>query len=358
MLLLSGIFLKFFGFKSFHRYLSGGTTVDRKQRSSETLDAPAIMVCAKNPITKIGWKNLTVLQVVTRSMCRNAKDAKELTDCIDGKTYSFKEVIIDAKDSEDKDLLDETAWEESLRWFIIGKCYFRKLDDGAIGFSGKKALKLTLNFNLEYYVMLGDPNPSANPKTTPRVLLSLKSNGGFKAIYIDVVEHIKLNDKDYPCEVSDDYSFTNCIRTKVLKKVGCRTKWENPLGLDLPLCNKSQIFEFSLEYEKYTELEQTELVEYTGCALPCSYKEYKLMEAPLDSGSLIEGNQSGLYVIFGNRVVLVEKEEKIFPFESFVAEFGGCLGLFIGFSFLVAWDMLRGVLGNIIHYLNQRYRNY
>ena len=36
--------------------------------------------------------------------------------------------------------------------------------------------------------------------------------------------------------------------------------------------------------------------------------------------------------------IQIETEELIYPWESFLAEFGGCLGLFLGFSFMTIWD--------------------
>ena len=47
---------------------------------------------------------------------------------------------------------------------------------------------------------------------------------------------------------------------------------------------------------------------------------------------------------------MVEKEEKTFPFQSFVAECGGCLGLFLGFSFLLVWDGLLEVVKKAKHW--------
>ena len=41
--------------------------------------------------------------------------------------------------------------------------------------------------------------------------------------------------------------------------------------------------------------------------------------------------------------LLVEKEELIYPMESLVAEFGGTLGLFLGFSFMAIWDQMAHV---------------
>ena len=36
----------------------------------------------------------------------------------------------------------------------------------------------------------------------------------------------------------------------------------------------------------------------------------------------------------------VYEEVRVYPFESFLAEVGGALGLFLGFSFIMIWDLL------------------
>ena len=51
----------------------------------------------------------------------------------------------------------------------------------------------------------------------------------------------------------------------------------------------------------------------------------------------------------------VETEELIYPWQSFLAEFGGALGLFLGFSFMTVWDSLVElpvIMG--IHYVGSR----
>ena len=49
-------------------------------------------------------------------------------------------------------------------------------------------------------------------------------------------------------------------------------------------------------------------------------------------------------LIFGltlvNTEVKVETEVLVYPFTSFVSEFGGALGLFLGFSFFMLWDWI------------------
>ena len=44
---------------------------------------------------------------------------------------------------------------------------------------------------------------------------------------------------------------------------------------------------------------------------------------------------------------MVESEELLYPVESLVAEFGGTLGLFLGFSFMGLWDGVT-LVGNFI----------
>ena len=41
-----------------------------------------------------------------------------------------------------------------------------------------------------------------------------------------------------------------------------------------------------------------------------------------------------IHIMFSSSTVILEKEEMAFSFQSLVADVGGVLGLFIGFSFL------------------------
>ena len=80
-----------------------------------------------------------------------------------------------------------------------------------------------------------------------------------------------------------------------------------------------------------------------GCKKPCNYQEYKIVgdKAPT------EMNKKGfltfsLLVVDNN--IYVETEALLYPGTSLVAEIGGTLGLFIGFSFMILWDgIVRGL---------------
>ena len=51
-----------------------------------------------------------------------------------------------------------------------------------------------------------------------------------------------------------------------------------------------------------------------------------------------ESQFSGL-LRFAKAEVVEEKEAYVYGFVSFVSEFGGALGLFLGFSFLTVWEI-------------------
>ena len=45
--------------------------------------------------------------------------------------------------------------------------------------------------------------------------------------------------------------------------------------------------------------------------------------------------------------MLVEEEVFVYGFVSFVSEFGGSLGLFLGWSFMTVWDLAEALLEKI-----------
>ena len=50
-------------------------------------------------------------------------------------------------------------------------------------------------------------------------------------------------------------------------------------------------------------------------------------------------SKTGLGIVLGAKKFRKRKEVEVYPVESFIAEFGGALGLFIGFSFMMIWDL-------------------
>ena len=44
---------------------------------------------------------------------------------------------------------------------------------------------------------------------------------------------------------------------------------------------------------------------------------------------------------FSSNSLTIKEEALLYPFDSFLAEFGGSLGLFLGFSFMTIWNGIK-----------------
>ena len=55
-----------------------------------------------------------------------------------------------------------------------------------------------------------------------------------------------------------------------------------------------------------------------------------------------------LGLAFSTAGMEVHQEVLVYPFESFLAEVGGALGLFLGFSLIMIWDFIIFVFKNLL----------
>ena len=100
-------------------------------------------------------------------------------------------------------------------------------------------------------------------------------------------------------------------------------------------------------YADYGNYEAKDITKRTGCRClkfimiqkarkPCRYRSY----SRVGPGRKTNFNASlpvfSIYSVSND--TRVEEEELIYPLSSLVAEFGGTLGLFLGFSFITLWD--------------------
>ena len=65
---------------------------------------------------------------------------------------------------------------------------------------------------------------------------------------------------------------------------------------------------------------------------------FQLIEDPVES-MLDDPNRTVVTPLF-DPIVEVLREQEAYPILSFVADFGGILGLFIGFNFLMVWGCI------------------
>ena len=153
--------------------------------------------------------------------------------------------------------------------------------------------------------------------------------------YISPVYHVNLDKPDYTCESSLSYSFTACIKNSLSRMVGCRLPWDVWSSHTLQICSTlAQLLQFEELYEELDTWEKHSIVKLTGCHPPCQYTEY------LMKSSEKRGQVPGLVLRLSQSIVEKKTEQTIYPIQSFVSEFGGALGLFLGFSFMMIWDLL------------------
>ena len=105
-------------------------------------------------------------------------------------------------------------------------------------------------------------------------------------------------------------------------------------------------------YSLYSADSMKTIWNITKCRKPCKYKAYKLTQPILtkyDDYSFADYDcPIGIWV--SSPVTTVETEVFLYPWTSLVAEFGGTLGLFMGFSFMTLWngvEMLLKVVGSM-----------
>ena len=91
-------------------------------------------------------------------------------------------------------------------------------------------------------------------------------------------------------------------------------------------------------FESLSTAETREITRIKGCMKPCKYKKYIMVAERKRTSFKSENFTFSLWAV--SKSTEVKTEELIYPLSSLVAEFGGTLGLFLGFSFMTLWDKI------------------
>ena len=211
-----------------------------------------------------------------------------------------------------------------------------------------------LNPTLPYRMYLHDPKLfmlSGKPLINPHIELLHKypqnsRDTPFISIhgqYISATKHTDIDRADSPCEERTDYSFTSCVKKNITQKVGCRPQWDSEGHKDRKCTTKDQIIKHLKLHSNLSVAEQKLVIKMTGCLLPCTYTEYK--DEGGQSQELAAENKGMIVNInFATTQVTIKEEEYIYHFSSFMAEFGGTLGI----SFLESFESIRWFLVKFI----------
>ena len=83
---------------------------------------------------------------------------------------------------------------------------------------------------------------------------------------------------------------------------------------------------------------KNKLQNLTACQLPCHYSHYSIVGTPRKFE--VKGF-SYISLFYTSTDITTSQEVLLYPFDSLVSEFGGALGLFLGFSFLGLLDIIQ-----------------
>ena len=344
---LAIIFLKFFGHPSYIKYQKEGTVFTETKVRNDQTKPPAITIFTWSGVIFNGWKNASYVtySLNSENFCNVSDTFDKFVWCINEKTFKRDDVILWANDGNNN-ILNESFWAEEITTFYAGKSYSLQY----IAFQSED--KFDVHFGLKkgqnYSIIIHDPNYylfTVNPETIPNIILTMDDSKS-QIVSLKAIYHQIMNKPEQPCESSESYSFTACIKNSITRRVGCRLEWDSWSSTDIPLCTMvEQLLQYEKEYHDFWDIDESTVLNETGCIPPCRYTEYKLSAEPLKyqwNGKGIQWSRKGLHlrVKFSSNKGLKRTEELLYPIESFVSEFGGALGLFVGFSFMMVWDVI------------------
>ena len=207
-----------------------------------------------------------------------------------------------------------------------------------------------LDNSFDYQIWLHDENyflPNENPFGPPSARWRVNTARQNDTLYhrITLTKQKKLNLEERPCEGDPSYSFATCAREKLSQRIGCRLPLDKWSQQDRKICQSENEFkQFEQTHRTLYDAESDEIEEMVGCKKPCTYNQFKFVyNTPEIVPLKLMQNVVGFWA--ASRKTQIEEEVLLYPFTSFVAEFGGALGLFLGFSFMTIWQEIREWIG-------------
>ena len=351
------LFLKFFGIPSIEKYLDQKTIVIYSEELTEGIEAPAITIIALRKIRDpMGWKSVPEnITYDTFAMFNHCQSFTNINNCVTNYTIEKGEFLKSAKLGHPKgnstSLLDESLssmWWEDMSATFLGRHFTLRrtmtLPPTSDGF-----LSFVLVDSFDYVIWLHDESfflTNRNPFGPPSKRWKVNRNSiPEPGVYhlITLTKHKKLNLDRSPCEEDPSYSFTTCIKEKLSQKFGCRLPWDRWSQQDRKVCEfENEFKQFEQTYRMLFDAESDTIEETTDCRKPCTYNEFKFVYS---SPEIVPSLPNIVGFKVASRKTQIEDEVLLYPFTSFIAEFGGALGLFLGFSFMTIWQEIKGCFG-------------
>ena len=342
------LFFRFFGWSTFAKWERQDVQIVRRKESRDSLPAPAVTICPIMVGSDSGWNSSTSdLHVHGLQNCEGQEDMEA---CVKKYTFVLQDILNsssiltyakDKNDWEGEEFINSSLWTSRMTDTENGICHTLTYDKDI---SKRTYLQIGLNYNLTA-VFLHDPKFFVF-KDTNVLIPFLKLNDVFNKEFIILAtkkKRMKRKSK-FDCNEDENYNFADCVRKTIEDGQGCQTPWDQRTADELPKCSEvSSMLEFESYYNRVFYSSEKELKNLTGCLLPCTYTHYSLS----DSYSFIS-NETEFVINYALTDLITDEEVLLFPFDSLVSEFGGALGLFLGFSFLGAASMIQTCVRSIL----------
>ena len=149
-----------------------------------------------------------------------------------------------------------------------------------------------------------------------------------------------------------------------MDEVGCQPYWLNTSRSGKNCTDVKQLQTFLDIYSVRAYASEEQIKERFGCLTPCSYIEYQvsrrndwaflikyffqIAEQPLYFQWNRKEDHIEVYIMFSRSTISVEKEIDAYSFSSFIADYGGLLGLFVGYNFLGTFEFCVALFHRLI----------
>ena len=363
-----------FGIPSISNTPNQDTVVIHYEDIVDGIEAPAITIAPihmghghgwKSPQKSTGGKKFSLF-----NHCKGF-NATDISVCIENDTYEKEEFLNSAKlktvlanssvsTYNENKFSSSMTWSEDLTVPDMGRHYTLK---SSITITPNAHIIFNLFKNYSYQIWVHDEHffiPNNNPFGPPSQYWKVSNkptknsedsgnsqnpqNSGITKSpglmhRITLTKQKKLNLERSPCNEDPVYSFTTCVKERLSKIIGCRLPWDKWSDQNRKMCESENEFrQFEQDYSILYLTEFDDIVGKVGCMKPCVYNEFKFVDyTPEEVPSLPE--TVGFWP--ASKKTHIEEEVLLYPFTSFLAEFGGAIGLFFGFSFLTIWQEIR-----------------
>ena len=156
-----------------------------------------------------------------------------------------------------------------------------------------------------------------------------------------------FNDPRTPCQDKPrDVDMNTCIQHYIETKIKCQLPWHTDNTRLSKCIDTNQYQEFLKSYEEIASLSGFSIAQKTGCYPSCKINEFSVIIKDRVLGQ--EAYAFGGYFFYPGGQYKKKLYHLTYDFTSYIADAGGLIGLFLGFSMLSIYDGLKNAWKNKI----------